>query len=132
MQRRRRIDSRIACTCVAEVNIKGGISGVHMTLSREGRPSGEAYIELESEQDVEVGLQRHNEHIGHRYIEGESDLHTSLARLGPGRVLLSAHTWRLTGTSGRDRTASFCLSRIAMGSAWNLNPVRFGDSLVYV
>ncbi|CAN7990324.1 unnamed protein product [Ixodes pacificus] len=52
-----------------EVNIKGGISGVHMTLSREGRPSGEAYIELESEQDVEVGLQRHNEHIGHRYIE---------------------------------------------------------------
>uniref|UniRef100_A0A1E1XSJ6 Putative splicing factor hnrnp-f n=1 Tax=Amblyomma sculptum TaxID=1581419 RepID=A0A1E1XSJ6_AMBSC len=52
-----------------ECHIKGGINGVHMTLSREGRPSGEAYIELESEQDVEIGLQRHNEHIGHRYIE---------------------------------------------------------------
>lgn len=52
-----------------ECHIKGGINGVHMTLSREGRPSGEAYIELESEQDMEIGLQRHNEHIGHRYIE---------------------------------------------------------------
>lgn len=52
-----------------ECHIKGGINGVHMTLSREGRPSGEAYIELESEQDIEIGLQRHNEHIGHRYIE---------------------------------------------------------------
>ncbi|KAG7159863.1 Heterogeneous nuclear ribonucleoprotein H2-like, partial [Homarus americanus] len=33
------------------VNIKNGRDGVHLTLSREGRPSGEAYVEVSSEED---------------------------------------------------------------------------------
>lgn len=41
-----------------------------MTLSREGRPSGEAYIELESEEDLNKAIEKHNDHMGHRYIEG--------------------------------------------------------------
>lgn len=41
-----------------------------MTLSREGRPSGEAYVEMESDEDLKKGLAKHNEHMGHRYIEG--------------------------------------------------------------
>ena len=52
------------------VNIKGGIDAIRMTLSREGRPSGEAYIELESEDDLNKALEKHNDHMGHRYIEG--------------------------------------------------------------
>lgn len=44
--------------------------GVHFTYSREGRPSGEAFVELESEDDVSNALAQNNEHIGNRYIEG--------------------------------------------------------------
>lgn len=52
------------------VNIKKGVDGIHMTLSREGRPSGEAYVELESEEDLTKAIEKHNDHMGHRYIEG--------------------------------------------------------------
>jgi heterogeneous nuclear ribonucleoprotein F/H len=41
-----------------------------MTMSREGRPSGEAYIEMEGLDDIEIGLKKDKEHMGHRYIEG--------------------------------------------------------------
>ena len=54
-----------------EVNIVGGRDGVHFTFSREGRPSGEAFIELESELDCQSAVAKHNEHMGSRYIEGE-------------------------------------------------------------
>ncbi|KAK3886362.1 hypothetical protein Pcinc_009467 [Petrolisthes cinctipes] len=51
------------------VNIKNAASGVHLTLSREGRPSGEAYIEMETEADVALAEKKHNQHMGRRYIE---------------------------------------------------------------
>lgn len=41
-----------------------------MTQSREGRPSGEAYVELECDEDVERACKKDREHIGNRYIEG--------------------------------------------------------------
>uniref|UniRef100_A0A1B6D4H1 RRM domain-containing protein n=1 Tax=Clastoptera arizonana TaxID=38151 RepID=A0A1B6D4H1_9HEMI len=50
-------------------NIKNGKAGVQMTMSREGRPSGEAYVEMETEEDVEQALKKDREHMGHRYIE---------------------------------------------------------------
>lgn len=52
-------------------NIKNGKAGVQMTMSREGRPSGEAYVEMESEDDVERACKKDRDHMGHRYIEGE-------------------------------------------------------------
>lgn len=54
---------------VEEANIKNGEAGVHITMSKEGRPSGEAYIELESPEDVEKALSKDKQHMGHRYIE---------------------------------------------------------------
>ena len=53
-----------------EVHIVGGTDGVHFTFSREGRPSGEAFIELASELDCQNAVEKHNEHMGSRYIEG--------------------------------------------------------------
>ncbi|KAG8191728.1 hypothetical protein JTE90_008792 [Oedothorax gibbosus] len=50
-------------------NIKGGPDGVHLTMSKEGRPSGEAYVEFESPKDANQGLEKNNEHLGSRYIE---------------------------------------------------------------
>ena len=42
-----------------------------MTLSREGRPSGEAYIEMETMEDVDLACKRDRDYMGHRYIEGK-------------------------------------------------------------
>lgn len=53
-----------------DCNISHGKAGVHMTMSREGRPSGEAYIEMESEEDIDKACKRDRDHMGHRYIEG--------------------------------------------------------------
>lgn len=53
--------------------IAGGIFGIHMTTSREGRPSGEAFVEFEDAEDLEIALHKDREHIGSRYIEGISE-----------------------------------------------------------
>eukprot|EP00755_Sulcionema_specki_P040205 Sspe_Gene.114254::Locus_99745_Transcript_1_1_Confidence_1.000_Length_786::g.114254::m.114254/K12898/HNRNPF_H; heterogeneous nuclear ribonucleoprotein F/H len=42
--------------------------GIHLVLYN-GRPSGEAYVEVETVDDVVKALKRHNEHIESRYIE---------------------------------------------------------------
>ena len=53
------------------VTIKGGQEGIHMTMTREGRPSGEAYIEMESDEDCEKAVKKDRQHMGKRYVEGE-------------------------------------------------------------
>lgn len=52
-----------------DCKIKNGKAGVQMTMSREGRPSGEAYVEMETEEDIELACKKDREHMGHRYIE---------------------------------------------------------------
>lgn len=52
-----------------EVEINGGAEGVHLTLSREGRPSGEAYVELVSQEDLDKAEEKHKCNMGKRYIE---------------------------------------------------------------
>lgn len=54
----------------SDCKICHGKAGIHMTMSREGRPSGEAYIEMEREEDIEKACKRDRDHMGHRYIEG--------------------------------------------------------------
>ena len=46
---------------------------VHLTVTREGRPSGEAYIELDTEDDLEEALKKDKENMGKRYVEGRAD-----------------------------------------------------------
>lgn len=60
-----------ACFNVEGCNIKGGHVGIHLTMSREGRPSGEAFVELATPEDLEKAMRKDREHIGHRYIEGK-------------------------------------------------------------
>lgn len=43
--------------------------GIHITLGYNGRPTGEAYVELVSERDVRIALGYHKHNIGRRYIE---------------------------------------------------------------
>jgi hypothetical protein len=54
----------------AECNILGGKGGIHLTYTKDGRPSGEAYINLASEDDVAKALAKDKHHMGRRYIEG--------------------------------------------------------------
>jgi len=51
------------------VQIAGGKDGIHLTMTPEGRPSGEAYIELETEEDLEAAEKKHKDMMGKRYIE---------------------------------------------------------------
>lgn len=43
--------------------------GIHITLNREGRPSGEAYVVFETEGDAKKALKRDKEKIGERWID---------------------------------------------------------------
>lgn len=45
-------------------------TSIHFTYTREGRPSGEAFVELESEDELKIALKKDRETMGHRYVEG--------------------------------------------------------------
>uniref|UniRef100_A0A8D8TK63 Heterogeneous nuclear ribonucleoprotein H n=1 Tax=Cacopsylla melanoneura TaxID=428564 RepID=A0A8D8TK63_9HEMI len=51
------------------IKVRNGRAGVQITTSRNGRPSGEAFVELEDEDDMENALRKDKEHLGSRYIE---------------------------------------------------------------
>nr|XP_012613742.1 heterogeneous nuclear ribonucleoprotein F-like isoform X2 [Microcebus murinus] len=53
------------CDCT----IRNGAAGVHFIYTREGRQSGEAFVEFGSEDDVKTALKKDRESMGHRYIE---------------------------------------------------------------
>ncbi|XP_072916096.1 heterogeneous nuclear ribonucleoprotein H-like [Hemitrygon akajei] len=53
----------------SDCKILNGTAGIHFTYLREGRPSGEAYIQLESKDDIKCALAKDRESMGHRYIE---------------------------------------------------------------
>lgn len=46
--------------------------GVHLTEVRPGRPSGECFVEVQSQEDVDEALKKDKENMGKRYIEGRS------------------------------------------------------------
>ncbi|XP_037903115.1 heterogeneous nuclear ribonucleoprotein F-like [Hermetia illucens] len=52
------------------VNIANGEKGIHIAKNRsDSKNTGEAFVQLESEQDVEEAFKHDKENIGHRYIE---------------------------------------------------------------
>ncbi|XP_041123713.1 heterogeneous nuclear ribonucleoprotein H3-like [Polyodon spathula] len=66
--------------------IVGGVNGVSFTFSKEGRSSGEAFIELETAEDLKNALVKDSKYVGHRYIEvfksNSSELDWVLQRCG--------------------------------------------------
>ncbi|XP_066447136.1 heterogeneous nuclear ribonucleoprotein H-like isoform X2 [Eleutherodactylus coqui] len=53
----------------ADSKILNGSCGVHFIYTRESRPSGEAFVEFEGEEDLNLGLKKDRETMGHRYVE---------------------------------------------------------------
>jgi heterogeneous nuclear ribonucleoprotein F/H len=55
------------------IEVVGGEKGIHMSISpRDGRPNGEAFVELANADDVDMAFGYNKKSLGHRYIEGES------------------------------------------------------------
>ncbi|CAL8069753.1 unnamed protein product [Orchesella dallaii] len=52
-----------------ECQIYGDADGVHLVTTPEGKASGEALVELASDHDQDVALQKDKRNMGHRYIE---------------------------------------------------------------
>lgn len=52
-----------------DCSIEDGDSGVVLTTNPSGSPSGEAFVTLSSEEDLERALRHHREYIGSRYVE---------------------------------------------------------------
>ncbi|PNH00813.1 Epithelial splicing regulatory protein 1 [Tetrabaena socialis] len=52
-----------------EVPVVRGIEGVVFTYAPDGRPTGEAFVELQTEDAQREALKKHKESIGARYIE---------------------------------------------------------------
>ena len=52
-----------------DCSIVGEENGIHLTMDRNGRPSGECFIELASLKDVEKAKAHNKENMGKRYIE---------------------------------------------------------------
>lgn len=53
----------------SECRIRGGLKGIHLTTDRlTGRPSGQAFIEVEHEDDVSRALEKHRQYLGPRYV----------------------------------------------------------------
>lgn len=53
----------------SDCRIRDGVRGIHLTVDGLGRPTGEAFIEVEHEEDVSKALEKHRQYLGHRYVE---------------------------------------------------------------
>ena len=58
---------------------------IRFTTDNQGRPSGRAYVDFESEKDLKEALKRNRDCIGHRYIELFRDDGSSGPQLGKKR-----------------------------------------------
>ncbi len=62
-----------AAGCVTQVEFFKGIplerGSIALTLTPEGRPKGEAYVEFPTEEAQKEALGRHKDAMGERYIE---------------------------------------------------------------
>ncbi|XP_026479530.1 heterogeneous nuclear ribonucleoprotein F-like [Ctenocephalides felis] len=57
--------AKFFCDC----EIEGGTNGIHLVMSIDNRPTGEAYVEFASTEDLTKALAKDRNHMGNRYIE---------------------------------------------------------------
>lgn len=53
----------------SDCKIANNGTSIHFTYTREGRPSGEAFVEMDSEEDLKIAVKKDRETMGHRYVE---------------------------------------------------------------
>lgn len=67
--KKKRYNCNFLCS-LPDCDIVGKVNGVCFTFSKEGRPSGEAFVELKTSEDFKRALAKDRKYMGHRYIEG--------------------------------------------------------------
>lgn len=53
----------------SECRVRDGEKGIHIPLDRFGRMTGQAFLEMEHEEDVRKALEKHRQYLGPRYVE---------------------------------------------------------------
>lgn len=53
----------------SECRIRGGVNGVHILYNKYGKPTGQAFIELEHEEDVGKALDQHRHYLRDRFVQ---------------------------------------------------------------
>ncbi|XP_020660922.3 G-rich sequence factor 1 [Pogona vitticeps] len=53
----------------AGCKIRNGVQGIHFIYNKNGKPRGDALIELESHQDVQEALDKDRQYLGERYVK---------------------------------------------------------------
>ena len=61
--------SRDVINLLHDCKVTDSDKGIRFSFAPDGRPSGEAFVELASEEDVSKALEHNNEHMGKRYVE---------------------------------------------------------------
>ena len=56
------------CAFFADCEMVGGDQSVHLPVSQDGRPNGEAFVLLASEPEVEKALKLNNKYMKDRYV----------------------------------------------------------------
>lgn len=56
------------CAFFADCELVEGDKGVHLPVSQDGRPNGEAFVLLASEPEVEKALKLNNKYMKDRYV----------------------------------------------------------------
>ena len=81
------LNSVLTVVFFPDCKIQNGAQGIRFIYTREGRPSGKAFVELESEDEVKVALKKDRETMGPRYIEvfksNNADMDWVLEHTGP-------------------------------------------------
>ena len=54
------------CRFFRDCEIVGGPNGIYFCLNDKGLPTGEAFIEMESQTDIDNALDKHKEMMGKR------------------------------------------------------------------
>ncbi|XP_039593657.1 heterogeneous nuclear ribonucleoprotein H3 isoform X3 [Polypterus senegalus] len=71
----------------SDCKVLGGVDGINFTFTKEGKTSGEAFVELATAEDQITALEKDRKYMGHRYIEvfksDRSEMDWILNRCGP-------------------------------------------------
>lgn len=57
------------------------MDGIHLILNGQGRPSGQAFVQVEHEEDIGKALEKHRQYLGPRYVQGVSLCDPTCGRL---------------------------------------------------